>query len=419
MPTLTTTTRTRWLLGVAVLGAGLAAGAALLAAGSNGAVPDGWTAHGLGDGGQIALPQAWELVTGGASPGTDDPCASTAPGVVVRESSLVDRCGPDASVPTRTVVTTNRPGVPATALSDAQRVEVAGQAALRLEDPPFGPDRERVPGAAYVVPSLGLHLLVRDEVPADVAGQLPDTLHLDAGPDDEVVWFVSDTGGRDTALADPDPGLWVVDAEARAYPLVEELEVPLERAIPWPAAAPDQVAHAWIGEDRLRAVIGGHDRDTAVLVEEDDVTSATFTDNGSTLVWLGATPPQPASGEPSGAEAPSGETSGADASGTAATDGGGEATQPVTVGLARWGHSESLAAGEEPRIEEHTVHGLPVAVDLDDVLLEIDSSGGATTLRVITTSAGVVHPPHELELEHDEADRRLPADARFEERGSS
>ena len=75
--------------------------------------------------------------------------------MVVRESSLVDRCGPDASAPPRAVVTTNRPGVPATALSDAQRIEVAGHPGLRLEDPPFGPDREQLPAAAYLVPRLG------------------------------------------------------------------------------------------------------------------------------------------------------------------------------------------------------------------------------------------------------------------------
>lgn len=107
------------------------------------------------------------------------------------------------------------------------------------------------------------------------------------------------------------------------------------------------------------------------------------------------------------------------ASGGAAAGEGGEATQPVTVGLARWGHPDSLAAGEEPRIEEHTVDGLPVDVDLDDVLLEIDSAAASTTLRVITTSAGVAHAPHELALEHDGANRRLPEDARFEERGGS
>ena len=89
-----------------------------------------------------------------------------------------------------------------------------------------------MPGTAYVVPSLGVHLLVRDEVPGEVADELPTTLHRDGGADTEVVWFLSETRDRQAPTSDADPGLWVVDAEARVYPLVDDLDVPLDLAVP-------------------------------------------------------------------------------------------------------------------------------------------------------------------------------------------
>ena len=401
MSTRPRTTSARWLLGAALVAA-LATGAVLAGAGG-GHVPDGWSAHGLGDGGQLAVPDHWQVVDGGPSAGAEDPCASAAEGVLVVEASLVDRCGAHAAEPTRAIASWNRPGVPAAALAEAERIEVAGHPGLRLDDPPVGEDRDAVPGTAYVVPSLAVHLLVRDEVPDDVADQLPTTLHRDGGSDTEVVWFLSDTGDRHapTSDSDADPGLWVVDADARVYPLVDELEVPVELAVPWPEATPDQVAHGWVGNDRLRVAVGGFERDTSMVVAEDGpVAAAAFTANGSTLLWLEATRDSTAAG-------------GAEVEGSDPGDHDGSA---VTVGLARWGEADELAEGSEPQIARHRVDGLPADLDLDRILVEIDTVGGETTAQVLDGSTDIVERAWELELEHDGPDRRLPKDARFVER---
>lgn len=221
MSTRPRTTSARWLLGAALVAA-LATGAVLAGAGG-GHVPDGWSAHGLGDGGQLAVPDHWQVVDGGPSAGAEDPCASAAEGVLVVEASLVDRCGAHAAEPTRAIASWNRPGVPAAALAEAERIEVAG------------------------------------------------------------------------------------------HP-------------------------------------GDHD--------------------GSA----------------------------------------------VTVGLARWGEADELAEGSEPQIARHRVDGLPADLDLDRILVEIDTVGGETTAQVLDGSTDIVERAWELELEHDGPDRRLPKDARFVER---
>ena len=172
------------------------------------------------------------------------------------------------------------------------------------------------------------------------------------------------------------------------YPLVDDLEAPVELAVPWPGATPERIVHGWIGDDPLRVAVGGADRATSMVVEENGpVAAAALTANGSTLVWL----------------TPDGD----DASG-----------RSTTLGLARWGDAEELAAGNEPRIEQHPVDGLPGDLDLDRVLLELETAGGETTLKVLDGSTATVERAWELQLEHDGPDRRLPEDARFEPLGA-
>ncbi|MFP4636671.1 MAG: hypothetical protein ACLFRD_12470, partial [Nitriliruptoraceae bacterium] len=215
-----------------------------------GRVPSGWQEHRVGAGGSIAVPDDWEATTFDPPDGEGACQREDAAGVLVAEAGLWDAC-PDRSEPPRVIVGWSAVNIAPDDLEDAESIEVAGEPALRIDEPRLvDPDDRRFSGEALLVPSLELHLLIHDEVDDSTAERIAATLHRPDGPDRDLAHVLEHPR--------PDGGtqLWVLDADARAYPLARHLpELDISR--PWPRNGPEQVAHAWVTDDQLRLTAGG------------------------------------------------------------------------------------------------------------------------------------------------------------------
>lgn len=339
-----------------------------------GDVPRGWETHRVGETGTVAAPGDWEAATFDP-PGGQGACERTgAEGLLVIEAGLWDAC-PRRSSPPRLVVGWSAAGIAPDELAAGARVEVAGQPARRVEDPRIGhPGGVAVPGYALVVPSLELHVLVRDEVPEEVAAGVQDSLDRRGGPHEDRSWVLEDRDPPGSAQG----ALWAVDTEARVYPLAPELDEEIDFSRRWPANTEDAVAHAWVAGDRLRVASGGPGRQgVSVLVHEGAIRAMHFTPDGSALLWLEE-----------------------------------DADGPM-LGVARWQGPERLLAGERPAVELRSAEGLPAG--LDRGVLDVEEQDGDT--RVIVPGASVGRDGEwTLRLDGRGSDVEVPDEVRFARR---
>lgn len=390
---------------VAALAAGALVGGAWLGAIGLGVLDDrtprGWERHSIGPAASVAAPQDW-LVTsfedarGSETDGLAEDldagrCARPdAPGVLLIEAGLWDAC-PEQAQPPRLVAAWGLPGVDPARLAEAERTEVAGEPARRLDDPEVAaPEGVRVPGEAVVVPALEASLLIRDEVPGEVAERAADSLARDGGPDDDLARVAVGSSPQD-----PDAeAFWVVDAHARVYPLADPIEEDVAFWEHWPGTTTHAVAHAWVTDQGIRVAAGGPDREpTEVLAQDGEIGPAAWDQDGNTLVWL------------------------ADDPGVGPEEGG------RMLVLARWGDADRVAEGDEPVLQHHRAAALPADLDLDRVALGIYDADDPDTPDVTGDASGEVvwlrstgddlERDRVLELRRDEHGLRVPDGARF------